>query len=513
MRCASFNRARRRWRSLPSGAALCLFIVVSPALSGCSSPPPRASESSTLRLGIRDAANAQRVIARFLFAERLIGIDWHGRPQGSLATGWKWDDEGRTLEVQLREQVTFHDGTRLNARVVADILKRIKADDPRGSFDGVSQFQAAGEHTLLVRLTRPDAFLVEAIADTFIIDPKKPDIGTGPFKLLTRTASLTTAESYRAYYQGTPGIDRVEVVTYDTPRAAWVALMRGQVDMVQQVNRDSAEFLEGAAHVEMSSTILPFYIPFVFNVRHPILKRVEVRRALAEAVNREEIVREAMGGHGRVADDPVWPFHWAYNAAARKYTYNPNAARVRLDAAGFPMRTSSARGGMASRFSVRCVFWKDPQFERIALLLQRQLGDVGINLILEGIDDETLQVRVATGEFDTYLYQLTSGKSFDWTYRFWHSGVEGAAAYQDSGYRGVDAVLDRLRVVRPDAEVRAAVADLRERFYQDVPAAFLAWPETTRAINAGFDVGDRSDPDFFANMWKWRRAERQSASK
>ena len=107
---------------------------------------------------------------------------------------------------------------------------------------------------------------------------------------------------------------------------------------------------------------------------------------------------------------------------------------------------------------------------------------------------------------------MTSGKSFDWTYRFWHSPAD-SLLYQDSGYTGVDSVLERLRVVRPDAEVRAAVADLRERFYEDVPAVFLAWPETTRAIDAGLDVGDRSDPDVFANLWKWRPAERQKASR
>ena len=282
---------------------------------------------------------------------------------------------------------------------------------------------------LAIRLSRPDAFLGESILDTLIVDPTKPDIGTGPFKLVTRTPSIK-AERYTAYYRGMPGIDKVEVITYDGQRAAWVAMMRGEVDMVQEVNRDSAEFLEGASHVHMYSTIRPYYIPLVFNLRHPILKRVEVRRALAEAINRDEIVEQAMRGHGRVADDPIWPFHWAYNAAARKYTHNPNAARLRMDAAGLPMRPAPASGGMASRFSIRCLFWNDPQFERIALLLQRQLAEVGIDLVLEGADDREMQRRAGSGDFDTFLYQHASGKSFDYTYRFWHSPDAGGVAYR-----------------------------------------------------------------------------------
>lgn len=497
---------------MPTWVVLCLGVVVAGfAVSGCVSPPPEPPRIDTLRLGTRDAVDARGVLTRFLFAERLIAIDWHGRPQGALATGWQWQDDGRALEIQLRQSVTFHDGTPLTAPLVTSILKQAKVEDRRHLFTSVTGFEAVDDKTLIIRLSRPDAFLVEAIADTLIVDPQKPDIGTGPFKLLTRTPSIT-AEKNATYYRGTPGIDRVEVIAYDTQRAAWVALMRGQVDMVQQVNRDAAEFLEGASHVEMSSTILPFYIPLVFNLRHPILKRVEVRRALAEAINRDEIVEQAMRGHGRVADDPVWPFHWAYNAAARKYTHNPNAARLRMDAAGLPMRPPPASGGMASRFSIHCVFWNDPQFERIALLLQRQLAEVGIDLMLEGADELELRRRAGSGDFDTYLYQLTSGKSFDWTYRFWHSPAEGAG-YQNSGYTGVDSVLERLRTVRPDTEVRTAVADLRERFYEDVPAAFLAWPETTRAIDARFDLGERSDPDVFANLWKWRPIARQAAAR
>jgi peptide/nickel transport system substrate-binding protein len=511
MRCRGIDRQRESWHRLPSWVVLCLIITIAcTAAPGCAPPPPESPALITLRLGTRDTVDSRVVLTRFLFAEHLINTGWNGRPEAALATNWQWTDEGHSLEIQLRQNVTFHDGTPLTAPVVAEILRKVKARDPRNVFGAVTKFEPINDHRLIVRLSRPDAFVIEGIADTLIIDPQKPYIGTGPFKILTRTP-LIVAEKNTNYYLGAPGIDKVEVIAYDTPRAAWVALMRGQVDMVQQVNRDSAEFLEGATHVEMSSTILPYYIPLVFNIRNPILKRTEIRRALIEAIDRDEIVREAMRGHGRVADDPVWPFHWAYNAAVRRYDYNPNAARLRMDAAGFPMRPP-ASGRMASRFAIRCLFWDDPQFERIALLLQRQLAEVGVDLVLQESDEMGIRERAGSGNFDTFLYQLASGKSFDYTFRFWHSPGEGVA-YLNSGYTGVDSVLERLRVVQPDAEIRTAVADLRERFYQDVPAAFLAWPETTRAIDARFDLGHRSGPDVFANLWKWHPAALQRASR
>jgi hypothetical protein len=170
---------------------------------------------------------------------------------------------------------------------------------------------------------------------------------------------------------------------------------------------------------------------------------------------------------------------------------------------------------MASRFRIECLFWaEDPQFEPIALLLQRQLADVGVDLVLERAGGRELAERAAGGRFDTYLYQMTSGRSFECIYRFWHSPAPGAQAqFQDSGYTGVDAVLDRLRQARSDSDIRSAVGDLRQRFYEDAPAAFLAWTQVTRAVDARFDVGERATPEIFSNLWQWQRAttERRAA--
>jgi peptide/nickel transport system substrate-binding protein len=504
---------RQGWRT-PRGAEVCLAAILLGSLvplGGCSHGTPAASQNAILRLGSQNVSEAKGVLTELLFAESLLVMDSHGRPTPWLATGWQWLNDGRTLKIDLRRDVKFHDGSPLTATSVAAILRqRVKAD-PRRLFEYVTAIEAPHEHTLVFRLSRPDAFLLGALADTVVVDDEKPDVGTGPFRLLSRTPVIQ-AERNDGYYRGTPGIDRVQIVTYDTQRAAWAAMLRGEVDMVQEVNREVVEFLEGSSRFEMYSSIRPFYIPLVFNLRHPILKHVEVRRALSEAIDRAEIVNEVMRGRGQVADDPIWPSHWAYNSTARKHSYNPQAARVRLDAAGFPVRQSSD-SGMVSRFQIKCLFYnKDFQFERIALLLQRQLAEVNVELILEGGDTTVIIPRIARGDFESYLFQLTSGKSFDWTYRFWHSPTAGAA-YQDSGYAGADEVLERLRLALEDSDVRAAVADLRQRFNEDVPAAFLAWPETTRAVDARFDIGDRSNPEIFATLWRWRVASSDRAAR
>jgi peptide/nickel transport system substrate-binding protein len=471
---------------------------------GCTVRTPAATQDSTLRIGARDTNEARSVLRSLLFAEGLLVIDWHGRPSPRLAASVpEWDDDGLTLRLRLRPDARFHDGTPVTAPTIVKILNQKFAKTRPSGFEALKRIDAPDDRSLLFRLSRPDAFLTSGLATTLIVDDDKPDIGTGPFRLLPEKQNLEAAPN-TSYYRGTPGITRVQLIQYPTSRATWVGLLRNEVNMALEINKESVPFLEGATSFRTFSSIQPFYIPLVFNLRNPILARPEVRRAISEAIDREEIFKQGMRERGQMADDPIWPFHWAYTKRLRSYKADADSARERLDAAGLPMRPASL-GQKASRFQLKCVFYNaDPQFERIGLLLQRQLGAAGIDLILEGASEKELVTRLGKGQFDSYLFQLASGRDMSWAYRFWHSptGAVGQV-FQDTGYSGADQVLDRLRQARDEDDIRIAIGDLRQRFYEDVPAVFLSWTEITRAVDARFDVGDANDPEIFANLWKW----------
>jgi peptide/nickel transport system substrate-binding protein len=130
-------------------------------------------------------------------------------------------------------------------------------------FEAVENLETPDDLTVLIRLKQADAFLIEALGGILIVDDQKPDVGTGPFRIVARTPTIE-AVSNDTYYRGRPGIARVKIVPYDTPRAAWAALMRGDVDMAHEVNREALEFTTGASRVTLYSSIKPFYIPLVF---------------------------------------------------------------------------------------------------------------------------------------------------------------------------------------------------------------------------------------------------------
>jgi peptide/nickel transport system substrate-binding protein len=465
-----------------------------------------------LRIGLGTAASNRQTaidgIAALLFSESLLVRQTDGRTIPGLAAAWQWEDSGRTLRIELKDGVRMHDQSELTSDLIVELLKQnIDSKDQQLGFEYVTSVTAASPRTVLVRLSQPDFFLLPALTGLKIVRPSAPDIATGPFKVVSRSP-VFEAVRFEQYHGGRSSIERVKLLTYDSQRAAWAALLRNELDALQEVSRDTVEFATRGANIRAYPSIQSFYIPLVLNHKHPLLKNVEVRRALNEAIDREAIITSGMRGHGRVAHDPIWPLHWAYTPPSTPLRHDPTSAERRMDTLGLRRGAGSTRSGIASRFSIRCLFITDePMYERIALLLQRQLFEVGVNLVLEPIDLQRLRTRARLGDFDTFLTRANAGRSLDFTYMFWHSGDLQKQTMWRTGYMGVDGSLDRLRASTTDDHTRAAIAELGQRFTDDVPAITLAWPEIIRAVDTRFVVGVANEQDPFARIWEWRPAE------
>jgi ABC-type transport system substrate-binding protein len=350
-------------------------------------------------------------------------------------------------------------------------------------------------------LSAPNAFIIPDLALVSVRLPSNKEIGTGPFRLSRQDDQIAVLTAFPQYYRGRPSVDQIEISTYPTQRKAWAALMRGDVDMLHEVSREAAEFVQAESTVKSYSFRRPYYTSLVFNVRHENLKNVEVRKAINEALDRAALIRDGLSGRGTPADGPIWPEHWAYSAPAGTFAFNPDAARARLDAAGFKTR-QRADGNMPSRFAFTCLVLEDARFERLAVLVQKELADVGIDMKLMTLKQPQMEARLSSGDFDAFLFEMF-GRSLSWVYEFWHAHDQ---AHFNDGYRAADAILDRIRAARSDEQIRAGMADLARIFHDDPPAAFIAWQATSRAVSTKFEVDAERDRDIMVNVWQWRLA-------
>ncbi len=494
-------------------AGLILLVAAAGVCApGCARRDNRSDTPAIMRIGVGApagnlAGTGADALIKILTTDPWLTNRPDGRQSERIATGWSWDAAGTTLRLKLRRDVYFHDGTLLTPEIAAQGLRETAAS-PRLdalSFTSVSSIMPSGVDSVDIRLKERNAFVLTDLSGVLVRMPKRPDVGTGPFQIAARNGQDASLSAFPRYYRGRPGLTGIEVTNYPTQRKAWTALMRGDVDMLHEVSRDAAEFVEKESTVRAYSFLRPYYIPLVFNVRHPILKQIEVRKAINEALDRAALVRDGLSGRGQTADGPIWPQHWAYAPPSAPFVFNPNSARARLDGARLK-RKASPDGTTPARFSFTClVFADDTRFDKVAVLIQKQLADVGIDMKLQPVPQKELAPRLASGDFEAFLFEM-AGRSLSWVYEFWRSHEP---SHLNSGYRSADAILDRIRGALSDDEIRLAVADLDRVLHEDPPAAFIAWQSSSRAVSTKFDVGAEENRDILANLWQWRPAAKQ----
>ena len=443
-------------------------------------------------------------VVNLLKADPWLGLKADGRVVDRIVSDWAWDDARTTLRLTLRPNVYFHDGTLITPEVAAETL-RASLTSPTSPYSlrSIRDIKGEGSHTLVVALKERNAFILADLAGTLVTKAHAPDVGTGPFRVAARNGTAAKLVAFPHYYRGRPELAGIEITSYPTQRNAWTALMRGEIDMLYEVSHEAADFVQAESTVKSYTFPRPYYVPLVFNVRTPALKDPRVRQAINMAIDRATLVRDGLSGHGSVADGPIPPQHWAYVAPATPFVYSPADARRLLDEAHFPARTTP-KSPVPIRLTFTClVFANDTRFERLEVLVQKELADIGIEMRLEPVPIDKFGDRVARGDFDAFLFEL-AGRSLGWVYEFWHSVPKTRF---DSGYRAADAALDRLKAAVTDEETRAAVADVQRVFHDDPPAAFLAWQEQTRAVSTKFDVAAEDKRDILTNLWQWRPAD------
>lgn len=487
----------RWWRLLP----LALALLGAAGTVRCAQQPSAKHDPVTLRIGLalpktNEAGTGVKSFVGNLLSEQLVGIGWDGRPVGRLASDWHWSSDGLLLTLKLSKNLQFHDGTVIDAAFVKPDLEQYLKKSTF-SYKTLLGVNTVGTDQLTVSLSKPEAFLLADLANFLLSHPKDPNIGLGPYQLLPGTPVRLGA--FDKYDRGRPQIDFIEVHEFEEQRSSWAALMRGEIDAVHEISPAARPFIEKQTSVATFPFTRPYFISLFFNTRHPILKSPTIRQALSYAVDREGLIKLGLDGQGIVAEGPIWPFHWAYSTAPKTYTRNLEAATLRLESAGLRKKASAQPGQMPSRFRFRCLTL--PRYEKMALVLQKQLSEVGVDFEIQILPGTELVARMRSGDFDSVLMERTSGRSLAWTYFFFYSKA------MSLGYSGADKSLDRLRTATADSETRDAVSEFQQVVYDDPPAIFIAWPQVARVVSTRFAVSaEEKGRDVISTLPQWKVA-------
>ena len=386
-------------------AGRCAFLLAAlfdAALTACSKPAERNDIRFTiaqapLTLDPRYATDAASERVNRLIYRPLVDFDAHFRPVPALAS-WKCADDTHcrfTLGEQGRK---FHDGSRLTAEDVAATyrsLLSLKNSPHTAEFANIAAIETVDENTVDFTLKSADeqfpARLIVGILPARLIaqdhDFARDPVGSGPLRVVAWNRTLTLERI--ADHQ------RIVLEEVRDPTVRVLKLLRGEADLLQgDLPPELVADLRKRTEVQVLEVPGANYSYLGFNLQDPLLRDVNVRRAITLAIDRDAIVHQALVGGSRSATAILPPEHWAGNAALKPYPYEPEVARAMLAQAGVQLPLK-----LVYKTST------DAQRVRLATILQAQMRPAGIELEIRSLDWGTFFDDVKHGKFQ--LYGLT----------------------------------------------------------------------------------------------------------
>lgn len=313
---------------------------------------------------------------------RLVRPGVEGIPQPDLATAWSANADGTVWTLELREGVTFHDGSTFEAADVVYSLNRIldpASDSPAKSVIAmVTDVAALDEMTVQLTLDSTFADLPLQLMDPRLrIIPEgsgetigQSGIGTGPFRLEKFDADgVTTLTAFEDYYEGEPLLARMEVYGIPNDKTRLQAFLAGQLDMERGIQAHVRQALNRSDAYIVQEIPTGNWSGIVFRTDVEPFNNVRVRRALRMAVDREEMLKLALDGGGIVScDTPVAP--------SDQYRADMECDR---DVAGAKALLAEAGYTDGLKISIH-VAEVDAAWEAMALVFQDHVAAAGISV-------------------------------------------------------------------------------------------------------------------------------------
>jgi len=447
--------------------------------------------------------------ASYLF-NGLVRYDKNIQLEGELAERWEVSPDGKRIVFHLREGVRWHDGVPFTSEDVLFTYR--KMIDPRTptayaeDFRQVRRAFAPDPRTFVVEYDRPFAPALASWGMSILpkhLLEKYPDIsksplnrerpvGTGPYRFVEwKPGQRLVFEANPDYFEGRPYISRVVVRVIPDQAAMFLELKSGGIDSMTltplQYTRQT-ETEEFRRHFNKYRYVAFNYTYLGFRLSHPLFSDKRVRKAIAHAINKKEIIDGVLFGLGQEATGPYKPGSWVYNPNVPRYPYDPARARALLAEAGWRDVDGDGileKDGRKFAFTVLTNAGNESR-AKTAAIIQQHLAAVGIRM------------EIRTVEWAAFINEFVDKRRFDavilgWSvtpdpdqYDIWSSKKTGPRELNFVGYANpeVDRLLEEGRRTFDPEKRKKAYFRIQEILADDLPYIFLYVPDSLPAVHA-----------------------------
>lgn len=356
----------RRTRAQRVTTIAALAITTALALSACS-PGAAESESSSsdasLTLAITNVPNSidpsvlsqspDATIWSALY-DRLLSVDPDGTYVPNAAESWEYSDDGLTLTLTLRDDLSFSSGTPIDSAAVVSTIEYVRKNPGAGQTGWrlATSVEAPDPRTVVITLSQPDPLLLDGLATYLgvIADPATlgdPDnaqhpLESGPYTLdtdATVTGSVYVMKRRDDYWNADAyPFETFTVKAITDYQALYNALSSGELD-AGYAPSDQIPSLEGNGftnHVIEGQGTAGLVLADREGEILPALADVRVRRAINMAIDREGFVKQVLAGAGTAAEQKVAPGAAGYVEELNEaYPYDLDKAKALMAEAGY----------------------------------------------------------------------------------------------------------------------------------------------------------------------------------
>lgn len=453
--------------------------------------------------GEPDQLDPQRTSSYFAFEvlenvfDTLVAPDENLEMQPALAESWEVSDDQLTWTFDLRDGVTFHDGSEFTSEDVVYSYRRIIDEQLANAwkFAAITDITAPDDDTVVITVAQPTPNLLSNLGGfkgMAIVQQENVEsgdittapIGTGPFSVTGYSSGdRITLAANADYWGGAPELAGVEYRFISEPATALAALRAGDIHWTDVVPPQQVSELESDETVELGLTPSSDYWYLALNEAREPWSDVRVRQALAYAIDRDAIVQAVSYGTAAlnqlaIPEQSVW--YTAYD----EYSTDLDTAQALLDEAGFT-------GGTLDLLATSDY----PETVTAAQIIASNLEPLGIDVEIRQPDFSTWLDEQNTGNFDMLMMGWLGNIDPDDFYYAQHH-TDGASNAQKYSNTEVDALLDAGRIetdpeARKELYAQAAtiIADEASYIYLYNPSVIQVWsPDvtgyTTRADRA-----------------------------
>jgi peptide/nickel transport system substrate-binding protein len=358
--------------------------------------------------------------------------------QPELALSWKVSKDGRQISFHLRNGISFSDGTPFSAQDVAYTVQQLMdpaLHSPTGdafrSGTGTVETKVSSPTQISIRFPAPVTGLDRLFDQVAILSEhslKKEMAVLGPFMVSEYKPGSSVALKRNPNYWKTdnqgrklPYLDSIHLDIQPNRDVEILRFKRGELDLINSLDSDYFDKLASTSPQlvhDAGASLDSEQLWFNEVAKSPIpgykkswFLSANFRRAISQAINREDLSRVVFHGHAQPAVGPFSPANrfW-FNSKLKPPIYSPDAALKALQSEGFRIEngTLKDKDGNAVVFSIITNAGNKSR-ERMAVLIQEDLQKIGIHVNVVTLDFPSLIERMTQSfDYEAIILGLTN---------------------------------------------------------------------------------------------------------